>query len=275
MSIKASTDQDTDLGRPVPQTADPIDRVVNLSPKWTIFLLAACALLVAGALVWAFNGRITKTVSSQGVLRDQGYTIVSSGVDGIVSQVLVAPGDEVVDGQTLVRYENGEETRSNRDGTVVSVFVAEGSNVEGNASEIGITDEEIPDEVYTLLPTGLTGTVVAGLPVLMEVSGAPSSSYGYLKGKVVEISSSPLTTDQVAKEFNVDPSIVRQALGDQPGLLTVVSLDEDESTPSGYQWTVGTGPDFQMVQGTPIVVNVVLSEQTPMQILFPSLGGTS
>jgi hypothetical protein len=275
MSIKADTDEDTGLGQPVPQTADPIDRVVTLAPKWTIFLLAACALLVAGALVWAFNGRITKTISSQGVLRDQGYSIVQAGQDGLIDQVLVAPGDSVMTGQALVNFADGKQTKSPRDGTAVTVFVAPGSRVEAEADIVGITDTTIPDEVYTVLPPAVTGTVVAGLPVQMQVSGAPSSTYGYLKGRVVEVSSSPQTVDQIAKQFSVDASVVAQAIGTQPGLLATIALETDPDSTTGYAWTVGQGPDFQLVQGTPIVVQVILSEQSPVQVLFPSLGGDS
>ncbi len=275
MSIKAETSEDPGLGQPVPQTADPIDRVVTLAPKWTIFLLAACALLVAGALVWAFNGRITKTISTQGVLRDQGYSIVESGQDGLIDQVLVVPGDKVTNGQALVKFANGQETNSPRDGTVVTVFVAPGSSVEPQADIVGITDTTIPDEVYTVLPPALTGTVVAGLPVQMEVSGAPSSTYGYLKGRVVEVSSAPQTIDQIAKQFNVDAGVVAQAIGTEPGLLATIQMESDPESPTGYAWTVGEGPNFQLVQGTPIVVQVILSEQSPVEVLFPSLGGGS
>jgi hypothetical protein len=274
MSIKANTDEDTGLGQPVPQTADPIDRVINLSPKWMVFLLAACALLVVGAVIWAFNGQITKTTDSRGVLRDLGYSIVKAETDAIVSEVLVAPGDVVTSGQALVRYSDGQQALSPRDGTVVSVFVATGSNVLADADMVGITDVAIPDQVFTLLPPALTGTVVTGLPVQLEVSGAPSSSYGYLLGRVLEVSSSPQTTDQIAKQFNVDPSVVVQALGDQPGLLAKIGLDVDTDNPSGYAWTVGTGPDFRLVQGTPVTVRVILQEQSPIQVLFPSLGGS-
>lgn len=275
MTSKPPAPQDTGLGEPVPQTADPIDRVVNLAPKWTIFLLAACALLVAGALVWAFNGRITKTVSTQGVLRDQGYSIIQAGQDGLIDQVLVTPGDAVENGEALVRFADGQETESNRDGTVVSVFVAPGSTVQPQADIVGITDPSITDEVYTVLPPGLTGTVVAGLPVQMEVSGAPSSTYGYLKGRVVEVSSAPQTIDQIAKQFNVAADVVAQAVGTSPGLLATIQLETDPNSPTGYAWTVGEGPSFQLVQGTPIVVQVILSEQSPVEVLFPSLGGGS
>lgn len=275
MTIKASEAEDTGLGKPVPQTADPIDRVVNLAPKWTIFLLAACALLVAGALVWAVNGRITKTVSTQGVLRDQGYSIVKAGQDGLISQVFVAPGDNVQEGEALIEFADGQETKSNRDGTVVSVFVAPGSSVEPEADTVGITDTSIPDEVYTVLPPSLTGTVVAGLPVQMEVSGAPSSTYGYLKGRVVEVSSAPQTVSEIAKQFNVDTEVLAQAIGTTPGLLATIQMEPDSNSPTGYAWTVGEGPDFQLVQGTAIIVQVILSEQSPVEVLFPSLGGGS
>ena len=59
------------------------------------------------------------------------------------------------------------------------------------------------------------------------------------------------------------------ALGGKPGLLTVIAIDPDPNTPSRYAWTVGEGPDFTLVQGTPVTANVILSSNHPIDVLFP------
>ena len=64
--------------------------------------------------------------------------------------------------------------------------------------------------------------------------------------------------------------MVSLALGSKPGLLTVIAIDPDPNTPSRYAWTVGDGPDFTLVQGTPVTANVILSSQHPIDVLFPS-----
>lgn len=260
---------DPGLGKPVAQTADPIDRVVRLAPRWTIFVLAACALLVVGATVWAFQGRITSTLATPGILIDNGYRAVSAAEPGAVTEVRVDAGDTVSTGDILVVFEDGSTLTSPTNAEVSAVYVAVGSELKAGSAAVGLTDPDLEDVVYTILPATSVGTVEANLPVEMEVASAPSSTYGFLKGRVVEVGNQPITTDQVAELLNLQPEVVSLALGGKPGLLTVIAIDPDPNTPSRYAWTVGEGPDFTLVQGTPVTANVILSSQHPIDVLFP------
>lgn len=260
---------DTGLGHAVAQTADPIDRVVRLAPRWTVFVLAACALLVLGASVWAFQGRITSTLSTPGILKDNGYRAVSSPTPGTVTDVKVQVNDTVATGDTLVTFADGTSLTSPQAGLVSAVYVAAGSQLPAGNAAIGLTDPNQADVVLTILPASSVGTVEADLPVEMEVASAPSSTYGYLKGRVVEVGNQPVTTDQVAELLDLQPEVVSLALGSQPGLLTVIAIEPDSNTPSRYAWTVGNGPNFTLVQGTPVTANVILKSQHPIEVLFP------
>lgn len=273
-----STDQattDTGLGEPIAQSADPIDRVVRLAPKWTVFVLIACALLVVGALFWAFNGTISQTVSTPGVLKDNGFQTVAPTETGLVSEVLVSTGDTVTEQQPLLTFKSGSQLVSPSAGSVSAIYVAPGSLLEAGAIAVGITNLEVPDVVFTLLPAAMIGTVVADLPVEMEVSSAPSSTYGYLEGRIVEVSSTPLTTTQVAEKLGMQVEVVELALGTEPGLLTVIALEPNADTPSRYTWTVGEGPPFTLVQGTPVTAKVILNSERPIELLFPSVAGVA
>lgn len=178
---------DPGLGKPVAQTADPIDRVVRLAPRWTIFVLAACALLVVGATVWAFQGRITSTLATPGILIDNGYRAVSAAEPGAVTEVRVDAGDTVSTGDILVVFEDGSTLTSPTNAEVSAVYVAVGSELKAGSAAVGLTDPDLEDVVYTILPATSVGTVEANLPVEMEVASAPSSTYGFLKGRVVEV----------------------------------------------------------------------------------------
>lgn len=267
-----STDQQpsTDgLGQRLPQSADPVDRVVRLAPAWTLFVLGGCALLVAAALVWAFTGTVSTTISAPGILHDNGFRVVPASEPGTVSEVLVGIGDPVKTGQVLIAYDNGTKVTSPVDGNVATLYQASGATVKTGDSMVGITDYAIADEVVTLLPADMVSSVVAGLPVEIDLSSAPASTYGYLKGTLQSVSSVPLTTAEIATRLDVEPDVVELALGNEPGLLAVVGLDVDSSTPSGYAWTVGDGPDFVPVAGTPATARVILSSNRPIEALFP------
>jgi hypothetical protein len=273
----APPSKDIGLGEPVAQSADPIDRIVSLAPKWTVFVLAACGLLVLGVLVWAFQGTVTTMVSTPGLYSENGSSRVLTDTQATVNEVLAPLGATVTKGDTVVTLVGGGTVTAPQSGTVTAVFVSPGSIMYPGKTMMRITDLDTPDNVVIVIPASMTGTVTVGLPVQLAVSSAPPSQYGYLLGTVDEISSGPYTSQQIADILRIEEEVVAQQLGSEPALLGMVKLVFDPSTPSNYQWTVGEGPPFVITQGVPVTANIILSEKKPIQVVFPGLGasGTS
>lgn len=103
----------------------------------------------------------------------------------------------------------------------------------------------------------------------MEVEGAPASRYGYLVGTISDITNNPYSNAQIAARLGIDQQVVASELGDAPGLLAVVRLQPDRSTPTGFAWTVGQGPSLIAQQGVMITVHTVLKESSPLGMVFP------
>jgi hypothetical protein len=261
---------DTGLGLPVAQSADPIDQVVRLAPKWTLSMLVACALMIAAALVWAFAGEITQTVSRPGVLRDSGYQTVKFTSDGTVETIRVKPGDRITNGTPILDFEDKSQLLSAVDGHVSSVYQSHGARVKAGDTAISITDYTKPDRVFVLLPASMVGTVKVGLPVEVEFSNAPAARYGYAKGWIETLSTDSVTTEDLAQRLGIAEKVVAAALGGEPGLATMIGLEADLKNPSTLAWTVGKGPDFVPAHGTPVTVSVILSAQRPINVLFPT-----
>ena len=135
---------------------------------------------------------------------------------------------------------------------------------------MALTDYNIPDVVMTLLPASMTGSVTAGLPVELTVASAPSTQYGYLEGSILEVSNTPLTTDDIGAILGLQPEVVALALGSEPGILAVVGL-----TPIRPPRPVTPGPlgraSLAIVNGTPATAKVILSRQPPIDVIFPGL----
>ena len=266
----ASTDRG--LGRPVAQSADPIDRVVRLAPKWTVFVLLGCALLVLGIIIWAVRGTVTSSVSTAGLYDERGSVNVVTDTQVTVDRVLVSQGQQVTKGQQVVSLQGGGVMVSPQDGSITAILVSDGSLMAPGRTAVRVTDLTVPDEVVTIVPASMTGTVVVGLPVRMEVSSAPSSKYGYLLGTIDAISSGPLTVDQIAETLGLEVQVVAAQLGTEPGLLAAIRLDYDPTTPSKYSWSVGQGPPFLITRGVPVTAQIILSETSPIQVVFPAAG---
>jgi multidrug efflux pump subunit AcrA (membrane-fusion protein) len=267
----AATDQRQGLGRPVPQSADPIDRVVRLAPKWTVFVLIACGLLVLGTIIWAVTGTVTSSVRTTGMYTEHGAVNVVAKKAGVVERVLVTLDQKVTKGQQLVALEGGQVAVSPQDGAVTSILVSDGAAVIPGTSMVRVTDAAELDTVVTVVPVDLTGIVYVGLEVRMDVAGTPSSQYGYLLGTVAEISSDPYTVEQIAQRLDLEEQVIGSLLGAQPGLLATIKLEHDPSTPSSYRWSVGEGPPWVITQGVPVKAQIILDEQHPVEVVFPGL----
>lgn len=259
------------LGDPLPQSADAIDRVVRLAPRWLVLSLAGCALLVGATVVWAFAGTVTQSISGPGIYDDAGYRLVRASQVGTVARVVVAPGQTVASGSPVVVFADGSAAVSPITGVVVSVFVSDGVAVGPDKDLVGITDDALPDTVEVLLPPAMTGRLSVGLAAQVEVASAPASEYGYLRGTVAQFSSAPIGVDQIADKLNMDRETVAGALGDQPGILVQIRLEPDPSVPSRQAWTVGQGPPFVVAEGTGATGIIILSEERPISSVFPGL----
>ena len=260
--------RDTGLGKPIPPTADPIDRVVRLAPKWTIFVLAACGLLVAGLATWSVVGTVTSTVATAGLFSQAGIVNVEAEQNETVDHVLVDVNDQVKKGQPVVSLVGGKQLTAPIDGWVTSILVSDGTSVIPGKIVVRVTDLAAIDSVVVLVPASLTGTVVPGQAVRIGVSSAPSSQFGYLLGTVDEISADPYTTSQIASRLDMDEQVVVALLGTEPGLLARIRLYPDDNNATGYKWSVGEGPPFVINQGVPVTANIILSEQHPIQVVF-------
>ena len=266
-----TTDRKQNLGRPVPQSADPIDRVVRLAPKWTVFVLIACGLLVVGTVVWAFTGTVTSSVRTAGMYNEHGAVNVVARKAGTVERVLVALDQQVTKGEQLVALEGGEVVVSPQNGKVTSILVSAGAALTPGTALLRVTDPAARDTAVTVVPAHLTGIVYVGLEVRMDVAGTPSSQYGYLLGTVAEISSDPYTVEQIAQKLGLQEQVVGSLLGAQPGLLATIKLDPAPNAPSGYRWSIGEGPPWVITQGVPVQAQIVLDEQHPVEVVFPGL----
>lgn len=263
------------LGDPLPQSADAIDRVVRLAPRWLVVTLIACALLVVATVVWAFAGTVTQSVGGPAIYDDSGYRLVRATAPEVIAKVAVAPGQPVAAGAPLVTFTDGSTAVSPLNGSVVSIFVSEGATVIKDKALVGVTDESKPDTVAVLLPPEMVGRISVGLPAQIEVSSAPASVYGYLRGTVAQFSSTPKSIDQLQSTLDMERQTVSAALGDKPGVLVQVRLVPDASTPSRYSWTIGQGPPFAIAEGTSASGTIILSEQRPIDTVFPGVrGGT-
>ena len=254
--------------------ADPAAEVDSRSggvSRPLVFALVGLVLLVAAIFVWAIFGRAPQTVTGFGyVVPEGGYTEVGSPSAGLVDVVNVTPGQRVTAGEELVRVnlDDGndavETLRSPVDGVVVEVVALPGRVTEPGDPMVYLQADGAPLEVKGFIPATLAETIQVGMPVQVSPADAPRrAQYGVLLGTVVTMSPSPVTRERVGFVVGGNESLVDYFLGSGPVIEVTAQLQEDPSTPSGYAWSIGQGPDVEIRAGTLSEVTVVVRD-TPV-----------
>lgn len=267
--------------------ADPAAAVEERGSTMTrplILVLIGLCLVVFAILVWAVFGRAPQTVSGFGYLvPDGGYTEVGTQVTGVVDSVEVEPGQRVTEGQELVRVARDaagggsdgsregssgggsiESVVSPVDGIVIEVVALPGRSTTGGDPMVYLQPTEVPLVVKGFLPATSAETLTVGMPASVSPADAPRrAQYGVILGRVAALSPAPVTPQRVSFIVGGNASLVDYFLSDGPVIEVTVELQEDPSTPSGYAWSIGQGPDTEISAGTLSEVTVVVRD-TPV-----------
>jgi HlyD family secretion protein len=148
-----------------------------------------------------------------------------------------------------------------------------------------VGDVVVPSKPIVSLELAGTGTIEALLYVDsrqgktlrpgMEVQLAPSivkkERYGLLMGRVRSVESFPSTRQGMMRVLH-NEQLVDAFLAETngPPIGVRAELVTESSTPSGYRWTSGRGPDVTITSGTRCTGYVTTRAQRPFELVLPT-----
>lgn len=262
---------------------DEIDTPIMLATPRGWIAVFVVMIIMAGAAVWVFAGRLPMTVTANGLLsHPQGVSQVQSPVGGVVKNVLVATGTQVSPGQTIAEIglssTSGSTSGSTGDQPVVSPFQGQVvSVVTGVGQVVGpgstvLTVERTDGANGTMVallfvPAPDAAVIAPGMPADLSVSSAPSAAYGLLRGTVASVSRYPLYPAAMSSLLGGDPALSGYTSSDAPWLVTV-DLIPSAANGSGFTWTSTTGPPGPLHSLTSVTGTVTLGSQTPVSFVL-------
>jgi HlyD family secretion protein len=105
----------------------------------------------------------------------------------------------------------------------------------------------------------------------MEVQVTPTTvkreEFGGIKGKVVKVSSFPITKEGAASLVG-NTDIIQSIIAQGPHIQVTTELEFDK-TPSGYKWSSSKGPDLKISPGTITSSRVTIEQRAPISFVFP------
>lgn len=241
------------------------DRVAEFGRPRIWVLLGALVLVLVTLLLWAGLAQAPQSVPASGLITTMGGPLeVRSSTSGTVSRVFVQFGEEVQPGNTvaIVRDSEGRESRvmSPIAGQVIEVSTKTGDFVRNGDTLVTLQDGDTELEAIALMPVADSGSLAVGQLVEIAPSSVPSSDYGYLLGHVETIGTVPMTQARIDQLIGGVAGFAGPA--GSPVVEVQIALAEDPGTPSGFQWSIGSGPPFALISSLPWSGEVILGRST-------------
>jgi len=164
-----------------------------------------------------------------------------------------------------------EKITSPEEGTVLELLLSAGSHVEIGTQLIileHMRTERENDVVYGFFALDVGKSITLGNEVEIQVSTINPQEFGYIRGKVVEVSPFAVSRKQMEQTIH-NQGLVDLLLGESHAVIRiVVEPIADPSTPSGYSWTKGQGPDKRITSGTIGSLKVLTERARPIYYLL-------
>ena len=168
-------------------------------------------------------------------------------------------------------------------GKVIDVYPRTGNQTNSSnlfysvlrTSENGKTSKKEDLKVLGFLDPSNAAIVSIGMPVRVLPSNVLPNTVGYISGKVTYMSELPTTTNQASYLFG-DSTDATNMTSNNRSMRIEISLDKDESSPTGYKWISGSGPrqtdrDLFPKLGLVASFEIINKNVPPITIAIPAL----
>ncbi|QNM05335.1 hypothetical protein [Qiania dongpingensis] len=127
--------------------------------------------------------------------------------------------------------------------------------------------DETCDRLAVVVPSEDAGSLQTGMEVQVSPSTAGRDSYGFIRGKIAEIETYPVTEEELTELLGSEklPELI---MPDTAGILVTVELETDENTASGLKWSSVKGREVAVRPGTTAAALVVLKNQKPIDLIL-------
>ena len=173
----------------------------------------------------------------------------------------------------LKKYDDSAKIVSPYAGKVVQVVAVTGKAL--NAGEpvatLELTGKNIKDiEAIVYVPISEGKLVRVGMDIRISPTIVKKEEYGFILGKVTEVSEYPVTSARMLELLANDQLVSTISQG---GAMIEVKADliNDKTTVSGYKWSTEKGPPLKIQSGTFCDTLVTYKTERPINLVIPIL----
>jgi hypothetical protein len=253
---------------------EQIDKLmVVVTPKGWLALASLFALIIVG-LIWSIVGTLPIEVRGKGiVLTPKGAFDISSPTSGTVTSFPVFPGEWITP-QTAIATLSTGTIYSHAAGQIIETYYSDGDYVKEGDIVAWAKYPLEPGESHLMLsyfPIKQGEQVEPGMQVQIAPENVDVQMYGYLMGKVTDVSEFPLSNRSLLNHIRNQELVSFMKQGGTTVIKVTVEPLKDPNTPSGYRWTTPMGPPSFIEAGTICDVRIIVSHRKPISYLLPLL----
>ncbi|WP_369221622.1 HlyD family efflux transporter periplasmic adaptor subunit [Streptomyces sp. R39] len=251
------------------QSPTALDAPIQLASPRSLLSLSVVALLLVSGAFWAMTGSIPRQARAAGILTHaEGSIYLQSPFAGQITGVFVSPGSVFPAHTPLFTIQSADRSQTVRSitgGRIISVLGSVGQVVSAG-TELSVIEriDEVHDPLVAVvyMPQASVGLVRVGSPVDLDVASAPASQFGVLHGTVEAIGQFPQTQAKISS-FLGDPQLAKDFSAQGQPFGVTIRITPGRTT-SGFSWSRGSGPPFQVDSRTLVTAAVHLPPIKPV-----------
>lgn len=174
-------------------------------------------------------------------------------------------------GEMNNKYVLNSEIKSPYSGKVVELMVDAGSIVSPGSYILSIEREENNQKLEAIIYVSPDQgkKIKRGMEAKVSPSTVEVEKFGFIKGRVLQVSEYPATSQGMLNTLGTKELVSTFAQG-LPPIAVRVRLSRDKETPSGFEWTSGTGPKLEVKSGTLCNSQIIVHNKRPISLVFPT-----
>lgn len=253
---------------------EQLDLLMHVTSPRSWLALGGMIALIIIAIVWGFVGRIPVEVTGEMILlRSGGVKNIVSSYDGQITNIMVQPGAIVEKDAPVAMLQtdgNTETITSPFNGRVLELKTDVGDLVSAGKSvaSMEFAGDEVGLEAIMYLPPSDGKLVREGMDVKISPVTAPAEQYGYLLGQVTYVADFPATHEGMQRTLGSN-ELIEALVSEEAPIEVRITLIPQETTPSGYKWSLSPGPTFTVDSGTLGQAHIEIAQQRPINLVLP------
>jgi HlyD family secretion protein len=154
-------------------------------------------------------------------------------------------------------------------GTIFETVVEAGAIVSDLAVIARVASGTRGIEALVYVPADRGKEVRVNHAVQVVPSTVKKEEYGFILARVEAIGELPVSPEALQAALG-NRELAGTFLASGPKIAVTVDLLESASTPSGYTWSSGRGPDTTISRGTLASAEIIVREQPPITLVIPA-----